>query len=175
MEASARSIEQQDVNVKEIKSRPLIASIILVAGTILLALSMALSISFGAADISLKTVWQAVFQFDGSITHHNVIQELRMPRAIGGVVAGAFLAVSGAIMQGMTRNPLASPSLMGITDGAVFGIAIMYAFFPNSPLFNVCHRIFYWCCVWCEHCIWNWVLFTRWINTCEISFSRCSN
>ena len=54
MEASARSIEQQDVNVKEIKSRPLIASIILVAGTILLALSMALSISFGAADISLK-------------------------------------------------------------------------------------------------------------------------
>lgn len=51
---------------------------------------MAVSISFGAADISLKTVWQAVFQFDGSITHHNVIQELRMPRAIGGVVAGAF-------------------------------------------------------------------------------------
>ncbi len=48
MEASARSIEQQDVNVKEIKSRSLIASIILVAGTILLALSMALSISFGA-------------------------------------------------------------------------------------------------------------------------------
>lgn len=84
MEASARSVEQQDESVKEIKSRPLIASIILVAGTILLALSMAVSISFGAADISLKTVWQAVFQFDGSITHHNVIQELRMPRAIGG-------------------------------------------------------------------------------------------
>ncbi|MDR4442408.1 iron chelate uptake ABC transporter family permease subunit, partial [Bacillus cereus] len=40
---------------------------------------------------------------------------------------------SGAIMQCMTRNPLASPSIMGITDGAVFGIAIMYAFIPNSP------------------------------------------
>ncbi len=92
MEASASSIEQQEENVKEIKSRPLIASIILVAGTVLLALSMAVSISFGAADISLKTVWQAVFQFDGSITHHNVIQELRMPRAIGGVVAGAFFS-----------------------------------------------------------------------------------
>ena len=90
MEASASSIEQQEENGKEIKSRPLIASIILVAGTILLALSMAVSISFGAADISLKTVWQAVFQFDGSITHHNVIQELRTPRAIGGVVAGAW-------------------------------------------------------------------------------------
>ena len=51
-----------------------------------------------------------------------------MPRAIGGS-SRCLLAVSGAIMQGMTRNPLASPSLMGITDGAVFGIAIMYAFF----------------------------------------------
>ena len=67
MEASANSIEQQEENVKEIKSRPLIASIILVAGTVLLALSMAVSISFGVADISLKTVWQAVFQFDGSL------------------------------------------------------------------------------------------------------------
>uniref|UniRef100_UPI0011208577 iron chelate uptake ABC transporter family permease subunit n=1 Tax=Bacillus sp. S1-R1J2-FB TaxID=1973494 RepID=UPI0011208577 len=52
---------------------------------------------------------------------------------IGGLVPGAFLPVPRAMMQGMTRNPLASPSLMVITDGAVFGIAIMYAFFPNSP------------------------------------------
>ena len=48
MEASANSIEQQEENVKEIKSRPLIASIILVAGTVLLALSMAVSISLGS-------------------------------------------------------------------------------------------------------------------------------
>ena len=76
-------------------------------------------------------------------------------------------------MQGMTRNPLASPSLMGITDGAVFGIAIMYAFFPNSPylMFVIASFIG---CVWCKHCIWNWIFFTRWINTCEISFSRCA-
>ena len=81
-DGSERKQYRTEENVKEIKSRPLIASIILVAGTILLALSMAVSI-FGAADVSLKTVWQAVFQFDGSITHHNVIQKLRMPRAIG--------------------------------------------------------------------------------------------
>ncbi len=55
------------------------------------------------------------------------------PIGIGGVVAGAFVAVSGAIMQGMTRNPLASPSLMGITAGAVFVIALMSAFVPSSP------------------------------------------
>ena len=134
MEVSMRKVyEEESVDRKEIKSRPLIAVMILIVGTALLALSMAVSISFGAADISLKTVWQAVFQFDASTTYHSVIQELRLPRAIGGVAVGAFLAVSGAIMQGMTRNPLASPSLMGITDGAVFGIAIMFAFFPNAP------------------------------------------
>ena len=75
-------------------------------------------------------------------------------------------------MQGMTRNPLASPSLMGITDGAVFGIAIMYAFFPNSPysMFVIASfiepRLV-------QALYMEWVFFTRWINTCEISFSRC--
>lgn len=133
MEASARDLQQEEMHVKEIKSRPLVASMILIVGTVLLVISMAASISFGAADISFKTVWEAVFQFDPSVAYHSVIQEIRLPRAIGGVVVGAFLAVSGAIMQGMMRNPLASPSLMGITDGAVFGIAIMYAFFPDSP------------------------------------------
>ena len=75
-------------------------------------------------------------------------------------------------MQGMTRNPLASPSLMGITDGAVFGIAIMYAFFPNSPysMFVIASfiepRLV-------QALYMELVFFTRWINTCEISFSRC--
>ena len=76
-------------------------------------------------------------------------------------------------MQGMTRNPLASPSLMGITDGAVFGIAIMYAFFPNSPysMFVIASfiepRLV-------QALYMELVFFTRWINTCEISFSRCT-
>ena len=75
-------------------------------------------------------------------------------------------------MQGMTRNPLASPSLMGITDGAVFGIAIMYAFFPNSPylMFVIASfiepRLV-------QALYMELIFFTRWINTCEISFSRC--
>ena len=76
-------------------------------------------------------------------------------------------------MQGMTRNPLASPSLMGITDGAVFGIAIMYAFFLIHLIQCLLSHLLLER-VWCKHCIWNWVFFTRWINTCEISFSRCT-
>ena len=76
-------------------------------------------------------------------------------------------------MQGMTRNPLASPSLMGITDGAVFGIAIMYAFFPNSPYLMFVIASFIELRL-VQALYMELIFFTRWINTCEISFSRCS-
>ena len=76
-------------------------------------------------------------------------------------------------MQGMTRNPLASPSLMGITDGAVFGIAIMYAFFPNSPYLMFVIASFLELRL-VQALYMELIFFTRWINTCEISFSRCS-
>ncbi|ASK60826.1 ferrichrome ABC transporter permease [Virgibacillus phasianinus] len=105
--------------------------IINIAALIALAFAIGISVAYGAVDIKLSTVWQAVFEFDANLTNHQVIQELRLPRACGAALVGAFLAVSGAIMQGMTRNPLASPSVMGVTNGAAFTLVIMLAFFPN--------------------------------------------
>ncbi|TSB45615.1 iron ABC transporter permease [Alkalicoccobacillus porphyridii] len=119
-------------HIKDIQKRPLVATIIMIAGLALLVLSMGISISLGAADIDLQTVWNALLHFNPDLTQHQIIQELRMPRALGAGLVGAFLAVSGAIMQGMTRNPLASPSIMGVTDGAAFAIAIAFAFFPHT-------------------------------------------
>lgn len=101
-----------------------------VAAMILILLVLGISISYGATDIDLSTVWQAVIHFNPNLTTHQVIQELRLPRALSAALVGAFLAVSGAVMQGMTRNPLASPSIMGVTDGAAFALVIMLAFFP---------------------------------------------
>jgi iron complex transport system permease protein len=98
---------------------------------LLLIVSIGLSVSYGSTNIALETVWQAVFHFNPEITTHQVIQELRLPRAFSAALVGAFLAVSGAIMQGMTRNPLASPSIMGVTDGAAFALVLMLAFFPT--------------------------------------------
>ncbi|MBP1947279.1 FecCD family ABC transporter permease [Virgibacillus litoralis] len=98
---------------------------------IALLLAMGLSIAYGAVDINLSTVWQAIINFDRDITSHQVIQELRLPRAIAAALVGAFLAVSGAIMQGMTRNPLASPSIMGVTNGAAFALVLTMAFIPG--------------------------------------------
>ncbi|MFB4169732.1 FecCD family ABC transporter permease [Virgibacillus sp. JSM 102003] len=98
---------------------------------IALLLAMGLSVAYGAIDINLSTVWQAIFIFDRDLTSHQVIQELRLPRAVAAALVGAFLAVSGAIMQGMTRNPLASPSIMGVTNGAAFALVLTMAFIPG--------------------------------------------
>ncbi|WP_233275815.1 FecCD family ABC transporter permease [Salibacterium aidingense] len=108
------------------------AVLILVLGTAALVLGLGLSISFGAASINLGTVWEALVAFNPDVTDHQIIQEVRLPRVLSAVFIGSFLAVSGAIMQGMTRNPLASPAILGVTDGAAFAIALAFAFFPGT-------------------------------------------
>ncbi|WP_345240744.1 iron ABC transporter permease [Pontibacillus salipaludis] len=131
MSVRAQRINKQEQEEREVKGRPLVASFIIIAGTIAMLLAMAASVSLGAADIDLKTVWNGVFHYNEELTSHQIIQELRMPRAIVAALVGGFLAISGSIMQGMTRNPLASPSIMGVTDGSTFMIAIAFAFFPG--------------------------------------------
>jgi iron complex transport system permease protein len=81
------------------------------------------SVLLGAADIAPGTVWQAIFQFDGS-TEHLIIRTVRLPRAILAVVVGAALAVAGAITQGLTRNPLAAPDILGINVGAALAMVL---------------------------------------------------
>ncbi|TYS59571.1 iron ABC transporter permease [Sutcliffiella horikoshii] len=122
----------QEESTKKLKSRPLVATLILSGGLIALIFGMGYSITLGAADIDFKTVWEGVFSYNPELTSHQIIQELRMPRVLAAGLVGAFLAMSGAIMQGMTRNPLASPSIMGISAGSAFMIAIAFAFFPGT-------------------------------------------
>lgn len=110
----------------------ILKTIINIAAAVALIFAVGSSVAYGAVDIKLSTVWEAIFNFDPNLTSHQVIQELRLPRAFGAALVGAFLAVSGAIMQGMTRNPLASPSIMGVTNGAAFTLVIMLAFFPAA-------------------------------------------
>ncbi|MCY9079053.1 FecCD family ABC transporter permease [Bacillus inaquosorum] len=112
-------------------SRSFGAVMVLIAGICLLCLGALLSISLGAADIHLRTVWDAIFHFQPTETSHQIIHDLRLPRTAAAALVGALLAVSGAIMQGMTRNPLAEPSIMGVTSGSAFAISIEFAFFPG--------------------------------------------
>ncbi|WP_059104631.1 iron ABC transporter permease [Alkalihalobacillus shacheensis] len=117
----------------QLSTKPVAVFIITLFGMLMLAASVVVSISLGAASITPYTVWQAVFAFDASLTEHQIIQEIRIPRVMGAVIVGSVLAVSGALMQGMTRNALAEPSIIGITDGAALAIAIMFAFFTSVP------------------------------------------
>ncbi|MBW4481285.1 MAG: iron ABC transporter permease [Tildeniella torsiva UHER 1998/13D] len=102
---------------------PLLLATGLVAGVLALLGCLLVSILLGAVDISPGTVWQALVNFDGS-TEHLIIRTVRLPRAILAVVVGAALGAAGAITQGLTRNPLAAPDILGINVGAALAMVL---------------------------------------------------
>jgi iron complex transport system permease protein len=83
-----------------------------------------LSLAVGARVTQLSAVWDAVFHYDAANTDHLVIRELRLPRTILGVLVGAALGLAGAVMQGVTRNPLADPGILGVNAGAALLVVI---------------------------------------------------
>lgn len=117
-------------------------TVYMIVGVILLVIMSAASVSFGAADMDLSTAWGAIFNFDSSLTEHQIIQTLRLPRIVANIIVGSSLAICGAIMQGTTRNPLADSGLMGISSGATFAIAVCMAFLPGGSygqmMFSAC-------------------------------------
>ncbi|WP_144933457.1 iron ABC transporter permease [Paenibacillus sp. 32O-W] len=124
---------ESGVETAKLRVRPLAAILIMLGGTVALLLGIAISVSFGAADIGLGTVWEAIVWFHPDITQHQIIQELRLPRVLGGAMVGASFAVAGALMQGMTRNPMADSGILGLNAGAGFVLAICLAIFPGLP------------------------------------------
>jgi iron complex transport system permease protein len=95
----------------------------------LLAIVLVLSLALGARGIEFAQVWPALFSPEAGNNDHLVIRELRLPRTIVGLLAGLALGVAGAVMQGVTRNPLADPGLLGVNAGAslavVFAISVL--------------------------------------------------
>ena len=94
---------------------------ILMAVTLLL---FALHIAVGAKPLTLQTVLQALVARDPTLFDHSIVWDLRLPRAIIAVTVGAALSVAGALMQGVTRNPLADPGLLGLMAGAAFAVVM---------------------------------------------------
>ncbi|MCZ8519946.1 FecCD family ABC transporter permease [Paenibacillus caseinilyticus] len=94
---------------------------------------MFFAVSFGAKDMTFGTVWEAVAAYDPALPAHQIIHELRLPRVLGAALLGAAFAAAGALMQGVTRNPLADSGLLGINSGAMLAVALSFAFFPNLP------------------------------------------
>ncbi|CEP96094.1 FecCD family ABC transporter permease [Paraclostridium sordellii] len=101
-------------------------------GIILLIFGIVMSISLGAKNIDISTIIQSLFIDNGDV-NTKIIRDVRIPRAIAATLVGGFLAVAGAIMQGITRNPIAEPSVMGITQGATFMIAVAFVVQRINP------------------------------------------
>ncbi|MFI6479505.1 FecCD family ABC transporter permease [Nonomuraea sp. NPDC050663] len=99
-----------------------------------LLVAVVLSITIGAKAVPLTDAWQALTAPTGS-ENDIIIRSLRVPRTVLGVLAGIALGVAGALMQGHTRNPLADPGLLGVTQGAAFLMVSSIIFLGVSNLY----------------------------------------
>jgi iron complex transport system permease protein len=91
---------------------------------VLLVISIVLSLTIGSGHVSLSDVWQGVISPDRSVQGQLIVQHLRIPRTLAGLLAGAALGLAGAVIQGVTRNPLADPGLLGINAGAAAAVVL---------------------------------------------------
>jgi iron complex transport system permease protein len=91
-----------------------------------------ISLMYGTVNIPFNRIVDVLLKNDGSDAR-TIIWDLRLPRAIMAFLIGANLAVSGAIMQSMTKNPLAEPKLLGITAGAAAMVVVIEFFFISLP------------------------------------------
>lgn len=105
------------------------------AGVLLGAAAVA-SVAYGSRPIPVGRVVDALVAFDGASNDHVIVRSLRVPRTMLGLSVGASLGLAGAIMQGLTRNPLADPGILGVSAGAalavVVGIALGVTTLPAS-------------------------------------------
>ncbi|MBD2036889.1 iron ABC transporter permease [Leptolyngbya sp. FACHB-321] len=111
------------------RSQVLLISGLVLCLLILLGCLMA-SILLGAAEIQPGSIFSALTAFDGS-TDHLIIRTVRLPRSLIALMVGAALAVAGTITQGLTRNPLASPDILGINSGAAFAMVAVLSIFGS--------------------------------------------
>ncbi|GAA2165688.1 FecCD family ABC transporter permease [Actinomadura napierensis] len=104
----------------------------LLAAVLLLAALMAASVALGSRDVAWSDVWAALGGADRTLGQAAVAK--RIPRTLLAVLIGAALGVSGGVMQGVTRNPLADPGILGVTMGASLCVVTAVAFFGlTSP------------------------------------------
>ncbi|MFA6299912.1 MAG: iron ABC transporter permease [Nocardioides sp.] len=102
------------------------------AAVVLLVLLVAMAVAslmWGARDISVSDVWAALVAPTEGDNDHLVVRDLRVPRTLLGLAGGAALGAAGALMQGVTRNPIADPGLLGLNAGASLAVIVAIAGF----------------------------------------------
>lgn len=107
------------------RTRRLAVGLVVAAGVVLGL--CALSLAVGTRNISLVTVWHALWHADGQ-SDTVIIRDLRVPRTVVGLMVGVALGLAGTVMQGLTRNPLADPGLLGVNAGAALAVVSAIGF-----------------------------------------------
>ena len=105
----------------------------LVIGLVLLVLAAIASIAYGSKPIAVREVFGAIWAFDAS-NDHLIVRSLRIPRTLVGLGVGAGLGLAGAVMQGVTRNPLADPGILGVNAGASLAVVVAIHVFGIASL-----------------------------------------
>ncbi|MGH4030929.1 FecCD family ABC transporter permease [Actinomycetota bacterium Odt1-20B] len=113
-------------------SRRAIRVLGLFASALVLALVAAASIAVGSKQLSMDQVWHGLFQDSG--TFSDVVVGERLARTLLGLLVGAALGLAGAVLQALTRNPLADPGLLGINMGASAAVVTAISFFGVSSV-----------------------------------------
>ncbi|MGW7055923.1 FecCD family ABC transporter permease [Streptomyces sp. NPDC054887] len=98
-----------------------------------LLLVVVASIAIGAKPLALGEVWHGLFHASGT-GNDVIVRDVRVPRTILGVLVGVALGLSGAVMQGLTRNPLAEPGILGVNAGAAAAVVSAISFFGITSL-----------------------------------------
>lgn len=110
-------------------TRPATRILGFIALLVVVLLAVGASLLLGSRSIDVAAVLDAVFSRGTKGVEQMVVLDLRVPRTVIGLVAGAALGLAGALMQGLTRNPLADPGLLGVNAGASLAVVTAIAFF----------------------------------------------
>lgn len=97
---------------------------------VIAAIALVVSLGFGSADISLGKIWHTLWASELKETEEFVIWNIRFPRNVVAALVGANLAVAGAILQAVMKNPLADPQIVGVSSGAGLAGVIILILFP---------------------------------------------
>lgn len=111
--------------------RPVPVRVLFVLGALAaLALAGAASVAFGVREVGLADIWAGLTGSTDSVAEAAVAK--RVPRTVLAMIVGAALGTAGTVMQGVTRNPLADPGILGVTTGASLAVVTGIAFFGLS-------------------------------------------
>ena len=99
------------------------------AGIFAVAMLLLIDILIGMSHIGIKEIIDSIINYSGS-KQDLIIRTVRLPRVLLCILIGASMAISGLIIQNLTRNPLASPQILGINSGATLSVVVIMVFFP---------------------------------------------